>query len=106
MIKRTFDVMAASAALTCLSPLLLAVFILIKLDSPGPALFRQKRVGRGFRPFAIYKFRTMVSDAPSRGGPITFGQDPRITRIGHLLRRTKIDELPQLVNVIKGEMSI
>ena len=90
----------------CLSPFFVVVAILIKLDSRGPAFFKQNRVGRGFRPFLIYKFRTMVRDAPNKGGPITFGEDLRITRIGRFLRKIKIDELPQLINVLKGEMSI
>ena len=68
--------------------------------------FAQERVGRGFRLFRIYKFRTMVRDAPRQGSAITFGRDPRITRIGHVLRQTKMDELPQLLNVLKGDMSI
>ena len=106
MIKRAFDFVIALAGALCLLPLFLAVAVLIKLDSRGPVFFRQERMGRGLRPFFIYKFRTMVSDAPRRGGPITFGEDPRITRIGRFLRRTKIDELPQLINVLKGEMSI
>jgi len=69
-------------------------------------LFRQERIGRAFRPFVMVKFRSMVRDAPQRGGPITFGNDARITRVGRLLRKTKIDELPQLFNVLKGEMSL
>jgi lipopolysaccharide/colanic/teichoic acid biosynthesis glycosyltransferase len=105
MIKRTFDFVVALVGLVLLSPLLLLVALLIKLDSPGPALFRQERIGKGFRPFRIYKFRTMVHDAPCRGGPITFGTDPRITRLGRVLRKTKIDEFPQLINVLRGEMS-
>jgi lipopolysaccharide/colanic/teichoic acid biosynthesis glycosyltransferase len=103
--KRTFDLVVALLGLVLLSPVLLLVTLLIKLDSPGPALFRQERIGKGFRPFRIYKFRTMVHDAPRRGGPITFGMDQRITRLGRVLRKTKIDELPQLVNVLRGEMS-
>ena len=104
--KRLFDLLIASLGTLCLSPLFIIVAILIKLDSPGPVLFRQERIGRGLRPFFIYKFRTMVQDAPQRGGEITCGDDPRITRIGRVLRQTKIDELPQLVNVLKGEMSV
>jgi lipopolysaccharide/colanic/teichoic acid biosynthesis glycosyltransferase len=103
--KRTFDFVAALLGLVLLSPLLLLVAFLIKLDSPGPALFWQERIGKGFRPFRIYKFRTMVHDAARRGGPITFGTDPRITRLGRVLRKTKVDELPQLINVLRGEMS-
>ena len=105
MSKRTFDFVAALLGLVLLSPLLLLVACLIKLDSLGPVLFKQERIGKGFRPFLIYKFRTMVHDAPRRGGPITFGADPRITRVGRILRQTKIDEFPQLINVLRGEMS-
>src|SRR5262249_19128247 len=104
--KRAFDVSAAALALLCLSPLFLLVGILIKLDSPGAVFFRQERIGRRLQPFLIYKFRTMVSDAPQQGGLITVGNDPRITRVGRLLRRSKFDEMPQLINVLKGEMSI
>ncbi len=103
--KRFFDLVVSFAGLVVLSPVLLLVAILIKLDSPGPVFFRQERMGRGFRPFAIYKFRTMTTDAPSKGRPITVGDDSRITRTGRLLRATKIDELPQLINVFKGDMS-
>jgi lipopolysaccharide/colanic/teichoic acid biosynthesis glycosyltransferase len=103
--KRAFDIIAASVGLVLLAPLLLVVSLLIKLDSPGPVLFRQERMGRGFQPFRIYKFRTMVQDAPGQGGMITFGGDPRITRLGQVLRTTKIDELPQLINVLRGDMS-
>ena len=105
MLKRLFDLVVAAAGLLVLSPLMLLTIILIKLDSHGPAFFKQERVGQGFRPFLIYKFRTMVADAAQRGSSITVGADPRITRIGHFLRKTKIDELPQLINVLKGEMS-
>jgi lipopolysaccharide/colanic/teichoic acid biosynthesis glycosyltransferase len=104
--KRLFDFVAATAGMLLLSPLLLLAALLIKIDSPGPVFFKQERVGRGFRPFLIYKFRTMVDDASQRGSLITVGADPRITRVGHFLRRTKIDELPQLINVLKGEMSL
>lgn len=106
MIKRVFDWVTALIGLLCLWPLFVIVAVLIKLDSDGSVFFRQQRVGKGFRLFGIYKFRTMVSDAARRGGPITYGDDPRITSIGAWLRRTKIDELPQLINVLKGEMSI
>jgi lipopolysaccharide/colanic/teichoic acid biosynthesis glycosyltransferase len=105
-VKRAFDLLMAAAGLVLLSPLLLLVAAAVKLGSPGPVLFRQERIGRQFRPFFIYKFRSMVQDAPQRGGPITFGNDSRITRLGRLLRKTKIDELPQLINVVKGEMSL
>jgi perosamine synthetase len=104
-VKRSFDFSVALLALLLLSPLLLLVALLIKLTSPGPVFFAQERVGRGFRRFKILKFRTMVPDAPRRGGQLTAGRDPRITPIGHVLRKTKLDELPQLVNVVKGDMS-
>jgi len=106
VIKRAFDIVAASVGLVLLAPLLLVVSLLIKLDSPGHVFFRQERIGRWFRPFLIYKFRTMVQEAPQLGGPITFGADSRITQVGRILRKTKIDELPQLINVLKGEMSL
>jgi lipopolysaccharide/colanic/teichoic acid biosynthesis glycosyltransferase len=106
MIKRVFDVIVAAVGLLLLTPLLLLVSLLIKFDSPGPVFFTQERMGRKFRSFRIYKFRTMVPDAPRLGGKITAGADPRITRIGRYLRWTKVDELPQLFNVLKGDMSV
>ncbi len=106
MLKRAIDVAVAGAGLLLLAPLLVLVALLIKFDSDGPIFFRQKRIGRAFHPFLIYKFRTMVKQAPQLGPAITVGQDARITRVGRLLRRTKIDELPQLINVLKGEMSL
>ena len=105
MMKRTFDAIVSFLGLVLLSPFLLPVVILIKLDSPGPVLFRQQRIGKGFRPFFICKFRTMLQDPCGPGRLITVGDDPRITRVGRWLRKTKIDELPQLFNVLKGEMS-
>jgi lipopolysaccharide/colanic/teichoic acid biosynthesis glycosyltransferase len=104
--KRSFDVLCAGAGLVLISPLLAAAAIAVRLDSPGPIFFTQKRVGRNFRPFRIYKLRTMVADADQRGGSITAGADPRITRVGRMLRKTKIDELPQLINVLVGDMSL
>jgi lipopolysaccharide/colanic/teichoic acid biosynthesis glycosyltransferase len=104
--KRVFDLMASAAGLLLLAPLLLGIALWIRLDSPGPALFLQERIGRAGRPFRICKFRTMVADAPGRGLQITAGRDPRITRAGAFLRRTKLDELPQLVNVLSGDMSL
>ena len=106
MTKRAFDILAVALGLLLLSPLFALVALLVKLTSPGPVFFRQQRIGRRFRPFFINKFRTMVQDAPKLGAQITFGDDPRITRLGHILRKTKIDELPQLINVLKGEMSL
>jgi len=103
MIKRTFDIIFSFLGLVVLSPLLLLLAVVIKLDSPGPIFFRQERIGRGFRPFFIFKFRTMVQDPFGRGRLITVGDDPRITPAGWFLRNTKIDELPQLINVLKGD---
>ena len=106
MTKRAFDILVSVAGLIVLLPLLVLVATAIKLDSSGPVFFRQWRVGRRFRRFGIYKFRTMIDDAFDRGLPITVGQDSRITRVGKILRKTKIDELPQLLNVLKGDMSL
>jgi lipopolysaccharide/colanic/teichoic acid biosynthesis glycosyltransferase len=103
--KRAFDLVVASLGLVLLSPLMVIAALLVKLDSSGPIFFRQERMGKGFRPFFIYKFRTMVHDRRGHGGLVTIGDDPRITRIGWLLRKAKIDELPQLINVLKGEMA-
>ncbi len=102
--KRLIDIVLAGIALVVLAPMLVVVALLIKLDSAGPVFFRQERMGRGVRPFLIYKFRTMVRDAPEKGGPLTFGPDPRITRLGGWLRKTKLDELPQLLNILMGDM--
>ena len=106
MAKRLLDLASSFLGLICLLPLLVVIAFLVKATSPGPVFFRQERMGHGFRPFRIFKFRTMVQDAPQLGGQITSGKDPRITRVGHILRKTKIDELPQLFNVLKGEMSL
>ena len=104
MLKRALDLSVAGSALLLLTPLLVLVALLVRLDSPGPALFRQERVGRGFRPFWIWKFRTM---AVNESGPrLTVAGDARITRLGRWLRRWHWDELPQLVNVLRGEMSL
>jgi len=103
LIKRLFDVVSAALGLLVLAPLLLLAAVWIKLDSPGPVLFRQTRVGRLGVPFTIHKFRTMRV-AP--GAAITVGADPRITRSGHFLRQTKLDELPQLWDVLRGAMSL
>ncbi|MEK9142367.1 MAG: sugar transferase, partial [Nitrospirota bacterium] len=94
--KRTFDVCMAALGLVLTAPLLAIISVLIKLDSQGSVIFRQVRVGQGFRPFAIQKFRTMAVDTPGTGLPLTVGQDSRITRIGRILRKCKLDELPQL----------
>ncbi|ODT65271.1 MAG: sugar transferase [Pelagibacterium sp. SCN 63-23] len=106
MLKRLFDFSASLAGLILLSPLLVAIMLAIRLEGPGPAFFLQERVGRGGKSFRIVKFRTMRQTAPLEGPQITIGQDPRITRLGHTLRKFKLDELPQLLNVLKGEMSL
>jgi lipopolysaccharide/colanic/teichoic acid biosynthesis glycosyltransferase len=106
MAKRLFDLLLAAAGLLLLSPLLLAIAAAIRLDTPGPALFRQQRVGRGGRPFRIHKFRTMVADAPARGPGLTIGDDARVTRAGRFLRAKRLDELPQLIDVLRGDMSL
>ena len=106
MLKRTLDIVASALGLALLWPLLLAIALLIKLDSAGPVFFRQVRVGRHGNPFRIFKFRTM-SHVQAAGAPqLTVGPDARITRIGHWLRRTKLDELPQLIDVLRGSMSL
>ncbi|MGV1098831.1 sugar transferase [Thiovibrio sp. JS02] len=104
--KRIFDVLLASFGMLILWPLFLVLAIWIRLDSPGPVFFRQVRVGRNGKEFRIFKFRTMVADADKNGMKITVYGDRRITRSGRWLRRYKLDELPQLFNVIKGEMSL
>jgi len=106
MPNRIFDLVFSTVALVLLCPLFLFIALAIRWDSSGPVLFRQERVGRRGRPFHIRKFRTMVVDASSRGPAITIGRDPRITRVGAWLRRTKLDELPQLMDVLQGHMSL
>lgn len=106
ILKRFFDTVGAALLLLLLSPLLLPVALLIRFGSAGPALFKQPRLGYRGRVFSIYKFRTMVDGAEKLGsGVFTSRGDPRITRMGQLLRRTSVDELPQLLNIIRGEMS-
>ena len=117
LLKRTLDVVASALGLVILSPLLAATALAVRLTSPGPAFFCQQRIGLGGRPFTLYKFRSMTVDAESRraellqhnvsdGVLFKMPDDPRVTRVGRLLRRTSIDELPQLVNVLRGEMSL
>ncbi len=104
--RRAIDILASLCGLLLLSPLLVAVGILIRSQGGGPALFLQERMGRGLRPFTIYKFRTMVPDADRMGGYVTVEGDQRITPLGRWLRHHKVDELPQLLNVLKGDMSL
>jgi len=104
--RRVMDAVVASCGLIALSPLLALIALLIKWDSPGPVFFRGQRVGKGGRPFRVYKFRTMVAGAARRGPGITAAEDPRVTRVGRFLRRTKLDEFPQLINVLRGDMSL
>lgn len=106
IIKRAFDVIASSIGLIVLSPIFLIMSILIKIDSKGPVFFKQERVGLNRQPFKIFKFRTMVNDAEKKGRQITVGSDSRITKVGHFIRKYKLDEFPQLINVFKGEMSL
>lgn len=106
MAKRLFDWLASTFGLLALAPVLLLLAVWIKLDSPGPVFFRQERVGRGGKLFRIHKFRTMVTDAERRGLQITVGADARVTRLGQWLRKYKLDELPQLLDVWLGQMSL
>jgi len=104
--KRCFDIALAFAGLVLLSPLFFIVAVLIKTDSAGPVFFRQERVGRCGRPFRIHKFRTMLVHAERQGPQLTVGADRRITRVGAVLRKYKLDELPQLIDVLFGSMSL
>ena len=104
--KRFFDFFASLIGIIALSPLFLIIAILIKLYDGGPIFFKQKRIGQNFKPFYIYKFRTMIVDAEKVGPSITKGEDPRITPFGSFLRKFKLDEFPQLFNVLKGDMSL
>jgi lipopolysaccharide/colanic/teichoic acid biosynthesis glycosyltransferase len=106
MATRIFDTLVALAGLIVLAPLMLVVALAIALTSKGPVFFQQERVGLGGRPFRIIKFRTMRVDAERLGGPLTVGHDPRITPMGAFLRASKLDELPQLINVVRGEMAL
>jgi len=104
--KRAFDLLLSAAGLLLISPLLLLLALAIKLDSPGPVFFRQQRVGRHGVLFRIHKFRTMRVDAERLGPQVTVGVDPRITRVGQWLRGRRFDELPQLIDVLLGDMSL
>lgn len=104
-LKRLMDIVISGGALLVLWPVLVLIALAIKIDDPGPVFYRQVRVGKDGKEFRIYKFRTMVVDADKKGLQITVGKDNRITRMGAFLRKTKLDELAQLLNVFKGEMS-
>ena len=104
--KRVIDMLLSFIALLVLSPLLVAAAVAVALESGLPVLYRQTRMGLGSREFPMYKFRSMVKNAASIGPWHTASDDPRITKVGRFLRRTSIDELPQLLNVLKGEMSL
>jgi lipopolysaccharide/colanic/teichoic acid biosynthesis glycosyltransferase len=103
MWKRGFDIVVAVSALLLFSPLMLLLAIVVRFDSPGPALFRQTRVGRGFQNFRLLKFRSMING--NTGAEVTCGQEQRITRVGVIIRKLKLDELPQMWNVLCGDMS-
>jgi len=105
-LKRIFDFLTSLLGLIFLFPLFVVIGILIKLEDGGSVFYRQERVGQNWKIFKIYKFRTMVEGADKMGSQVTRADDPRITRIGKFLRRYKLDELPQLINVVKGEMSL
>jgi lipopolysaccharide/colanic/teichoic acid biosynthesis glycosyltransferase len=106
VMKRILDVMGSALGLLLLLPVLAVIAVIIKLDSPGPIFFRQERVGRGGRSFRIFKFRSMVVGAARAGTALTVDGDTRITRVGMVLRKNKLDELPQFINVLAGDMSI
>ena len=104
--RRVIDTLIAVIGLIIVSPILLFVSIAIKLDSKGPVIFKQARIGKNFKPYKMYKFRSMVVNAQNMGtGVYCFSGDPRITRVGRFIRKTSIDELPQLLNIVKGDMA-
>ena len=105
MLKRTFDILASFMGLVILSPLFLVMAVWIKCDSRGPVFYRQSRVGRGNRDFRLYKFRSMYVDSDKKGLLTVGGHDSRVTKAGYFIRKYKIDELPQLINVLIGDMS-
>ncbi|MEG1809577.1 MAG: sugar transferase, partial [Oscillospiraceae bacterium] len=104
-LKRIFDIAVSALLIAVLSPLLLTLAVVVKIDSRGPVFYRQLRVTQNLRDFSIYKFRSMVANADRLGGALTLDGDKRITRAGSVLRRTRLDELPQLFNILRGEMS-
>ena len=106
MFKRLFDIVFSFLGLILVFPLLLIIVFLIKRESPGPVFYRGVRIGKNGKPFRIFKFRTMVENAEELGGPSTAGDDPRLLKIGHFLKKYQLDEVPQLINVLRGEMSL
>ncbi len=106
LLKRFLDVLVSLAALIAIGPLALVIALVIKMDDGGPIFFRQVRIGRHGKQFTMYKFRSMVPVAPSAGPPLTVSSDARVTRAGRFLRRWKLDELPQFINVLLGSMSL
>lgn len=106
LLKRLLDLLLSCAVLALAWPALLLIALLVRFSGPGPVFYRGVRTGLHGKPFRIFKFRTMVSDAERLGGPTTGTDDPRVTRLGRFLRRTKLDELPQFLNVLSGEMSL
>ena len=106
MAKRLFDIIFSFLGLILVLPLLLLLAVLIKRELPGPVFYRGVRIGKGGRLFRIFKFRSMVENAEELGGPSTAGDDPRLTKIGKFLKKYQLDELPQLINVLRGEMSL
>jgi lipopolysaccharide/colanic/teichoic acid biosynthesis glycosyltransferase len=104
--KRLFDIVATILGGLLLIPIILPIAVWIKISSKGPLFYIQKRVGKDFLEFDLYKFRSMIVDAAKKGPSVTSGDDPRITKVGAIIRKTKIDELPQLLNVLKGDMSL
>lgn len=105
LLKRVFDILMSLILLIILSPVFLVLGIWIKLDSKGPVFYRQERITTYGKKFRIFKFRTMIQDADKKGSLITLGEDPRITKIGSKIRKCRLDEIPQLINILKGEMS-
>jgi lipopolysaccharide/colanic/teichoic acid biosynthesis glycosyltransferase len=106
LLKRGLDILLSLSAMIVLSPLSAVITIAIRLDSEGPAIFKQERAGKNGKPFTLYKFRTMKTDAEPFGSSPKTGTDPRLTKMGRILREYSLDELPQLVNVLSGDMSV
>jgi len=105
MLKRSFDIFFSFFGLIILSPLFLLIFVMVKTDSKGPVIYKQTRVGKNGKDFSVLKFRSMKQDSESKGLLTVGGNDPRITKTGYFIRKYKLDELPQLINVLKGDMS-